>query len=87
MIEHGKLRASALRDPRTTKDVAIRMRLHRVESIIKGRYGKGNGYIRLRFEAEESIHQCKICNSQGEIEEEKEEEQQKFTAGHISSSF
>jgi DnaJ-class molecular chaperone len=48
---------------------------------------KGNGYIRIRFEAEESIHQCKVCNSQGEIEEEKEEEQQKFTAGHISSSF
>ena len=43
MIEHGKLRASALRDPRTTKDVAIRMRLHRVESIIKSRYG--NDYL------------------------------------------
>ena len=40
MIEHGKLRASALRDPRTTKDVAIRMRLHRIESIIRGRYGQ-----------------------------------------------
>ena len=46
---------------------------------------KGNGYIRLRFEAEESIHQCKVCNSQGEIEKEKEEEQQKFTAGKNSS--
>ncbi len=39
-IEYNKLRAAALRDPRTTKDVAIRMRLHRVESIIRGRYGK-----------------------------------------------
>ena len=48
---------------------------------------KGNGYIRLRFEAEESIYQCEVCHSQGEVEEEKEEEQQKFTAGHISSSF
>ena len=43
MIEHGKLRAAALRDPRTTKDVAIRMRLHRIESIIKRRYG--NDYL------------------------------------------
>ena len=42
MIEHGKLRASARRDPRTTKDVAIRMRLHRVESIIRGRYGQNH---------------------------------------------
>ena len=39
-IEYNKLRAAALRDPRTTKDVAIRMRLHRVESIIRGRYGQ-----------------------------------------------
>ena len=33
---------------------------------------KGNGYIRLKFEAEEYIHQCEICDSQGEIEEEEE---------------
>ena len=39
-IEYNKLRAAALRDPRTTKDVAIRMRLHRIESIIRGRYGQ-----------------------------------------------
>ena len=39
-IEYNKLRASALRDPRTTKEVAVRMRLHRVESIIRGRYGQ-----------------------------------------------
>ncbi len=28
---------------------------------------KGNGYIRLSFEAEESIEQCKVCKSQGEL--------------------
>ena len=39
-IEYNKLRAAALRDPRTTKDVAIRMRVHRIESIIRGRYGQ-----------------------------------------------
>ena len=39
-IEYNKLRAAALRDPRTTKDVAVRMRLHRIESIIRGRYGQ-----------------------------------------------
>jgi len=27
---------------------------------------KGNGFIRLRFEAEETIEQCKVCNSSGE---------------------
>ena len=32
---------------------------------------KGNGYIRLAFEAEESIEQCKVCNSQGELDESK----------------
>ena len=31
---------------------------------------KGNGYIRLRFEAEESIHQCEVCHSQGEIKKD-----------------
>ena len=56
MIEHGKLRASALRDPRTTKDVAIRMRLHRVESIIKSRYG--NDYL---FELQrQRLHKVEI---------------------------
>ena len=30
---------------------------------------KGNGYIRLAFEAEESIEQCKVCHSQGELDE------------------
>ncbi len=31
---------------------------------------KGNGYVKLRFECEESIDQCKVCNSQGEIQED-----------------
>ena len=32
---------------------------------------KGNGYHKLRFEAEETIEQCKVCHSQGEIDENK----------------
>ena len=32
---------------------------------------KGNGYVRLSFEAEQVIEQCKICHSQGEINEDK----------------
>jgi len=32
---------------------------------------KGNGYLRLAFEAEEVIEQCKVCHSQGELEEDK----------------
>ena len=32
---------------------------------------KGNGYHRLVFEAEESIEQCKVCDSQGELDENK----------------
>ena len=31
---------------------------------------KGNGYARLSFEAEQSIEQCKVCHSQGEINED-----------------
>ena len=31
---------------------------------------KGNGYIKVRFEAEEAIEQCKVCDSQGEIDED-----------------
>ena len=30
----------------------------------------GNGYVRLKFEAEESIGQCQTCDSQGEIDEQ-----------------
>ena len=31
---------------------------------------KGNGYIRLKFEAEEFIHQCEICNSEGDVKDD-----------------
>jgi len=31
---------------------------------------KGNGYVRLKFENEESIGQCKVCDSQGELKED-----------------
>ena len=27
---------------------------------------KGNGYVKLSFEAETNIEQCKVCHSQGE---------------------
>ena len=32
---------------------------------------KGNGYVKLKFENEESIGQCSVCDSQGEIDENK----------------
>jgi len=32
---------------------------------------KGNGYVKLSFEAETSIEQCEICHSQGELDETK----------------
>ena len=32
---------------------------------------KGNGFIKIRFEAEQSVHQCKVCHSQGELDEDK----------------
>ena len=31
---------------------------------------KGNGYVKFRFENEESIGQCKVCDSQGELDED-----------------
>jgi len=31
---------------------------------------KGNGYVKLKFENEESIGQCKVCDSQGELDED-----------------
>ena len=55
-IEHNKLRAAGLLDPRPTKDVSIRMRLHRVESIIRRRYG--NDYL---FELQgQRLHKAEI---------------------------
>ena len=32
---------------------------------------KGNGYIKVKFEAEESIDQCKVCHSSGKLDEKK----------------
>ena len=32
---------------------------------------KGNGFIKLSFEAETIIEQCTVCNSQGELDEDK----------------
>ena len=31
---------------------------------------KGNGYVKVRFEAEQVIKQCSVCHSQGEIDED-----------------
>ena len=31
---------------------------------------KGNGYVKLRFEGEAAIAQCKVCNSQGEVKDD-----------------
>ena len=30
---------------------------------------KGNGYIKLTWEGEQNIEQCKVCNSSGETKE------------------
>ena len=30
---------------------------------------KGNGYVKLSFEAETNTEQCKVCDSQGELNE------------------
>ena len=32
---------------------------------------KGNGFIKIRFEAEEAIEQCTVCHSQGHLIENK----------------
>ena len=31
---------------------------------------KGNGYVKVRFESEQAIDQCKVCHSQGELNED-----------------
>jgi DnaJ-class molecular chaperone len=31
---------------------------------------KGNGYLRLSWEGNEAIEQCKVCNSQGEVKDD-----------------
>jgi DnaJ-class molecular chaperone len=32
---------------------------------------KGNGYVRIKFEAEKSTMQCEVCDSQGTLDESK----------------
>ena len=31
---------------------------------------KGNGYVKLNWEATQSVEQCKVCDSQGELNED-----------------
>ena len=31
---------------------------------------KGNGFLKLRFEGEKAIEQCKVCDSQGEVKDD-----------------
>jgi len=31
---------------------------------------KGNGYVKFNWEATQSVKQCKICDSQGELKED-----------------
>ena len=31
---------------------------------------KGNGYLKLNWEGEQNIEQCKVCNSQGEVKDD-----------------
>jgi len=31
---------------------------------------KGNGYVKFNWEATESVEQCKVCDSQGELNED-----------------
>ena len=31
---------------------------------------KGNGYLRLNWEASEAIDQCQVCNSSGEVKDD-----------------
>ena len=32
---------------------------------------KGNGFLRLKWEANETIEQCDVCHSSGELDEDK----------------
>lgn len=36
---------------------------------------KGNGYVKLTWEANKSIEQCKVCHSQGELIQNKHYQQ------------
>ena len=46
---------------------------------------KGNGYLRLAFEAEEVIEQCKVCHSQGELKENKHYHQSWDETDHLGN--
>jgi len=46
---------------------------------------KGNGYLRLRFEGETAVDQCKVCHSQGEIKND-ENFKQTWDDGHGAAS-
>ena len=47
---------------------------------------KGNGFLRLRFESEQAIEQCKVCHSQGEVKDD-EYYHQYWDDGSSSPSF
>ena len=47
---------------------------------------KGNGFLRLRFEGEQAIEQCKVCDSQGEVKDD-EHFHQYWDDGGGSPSF
>tara|TARA_Y100000114_G_scaffold54217_1_gene49547 strand:- start:52 stop:297 length:246 start_codon:yes stop_codon:yes gene_type:complete len=36
---------------------------------------KGNGYLKLTWEGERSIEQCKVCNSSGEVKDDEHYQQ------------
>ena len=46
---------------------------------------KGNGYLRLSFEAEETVEQCKVCHSQGELDEDKHYHQSWNDTDHLGN--
>ncbi len=47
---------------------------------------KGNGFLKLRFEGEQAIEQCKVCDSQGETKDD-EYYSQTWDDGNGSPSF
>ena len=47
---------------------------------------KGNGYLKLNWEGEQSIEQCKVCNSQGEVKDD-EHFKQTWDDGHGAASL
>ena len=48
---------------------------------------KGNGYLRLSFEAEETVEQCKVCHSQGELDEDKHYSQSWDDTDHLGNTY